>query len=83
MITSRGFRHLLFDGNTFGEFKVKTDTISWRCTANIPDQNKKCKRCNASLTTRMINGYEMIRSIAVRHSHPRKHKLGMDQPFLH
>lgn len=73
-MTRNGYRHLIHDGFTFGETKVTDRYIHWRCTANIRDHSNKSKRCATQITTKILNGYEMIRSINVRHSHPPRSK---------
>lgn len=73
-IAKNGYRHLFLNGYTFGETKVQSEHISWRCTANIFDINRKSKRCATQITTKVLNGYEMIRNPYVKHSHPTKKK---------
>lgn len=48
--------------------------IHWRCTANIRDDNNKSKRCATQVTTKIRNGYEMIRNSNVKHTHEPKQK---------
>lgn len=69
-ITKNGYRHLELNGFTFGETKVTDRYIHWRCTANIRDHLNKSKRCATQVKTKIRNGYEMIRSIDIKHSHP-------------
>lgn len=72
-ITKQGYRHLTQDGYRYGETKVTDRCVYWRCTANIRDDNTcKSKRCVAQITTKIQNGYEMIRTTNVKHSHPKK-----------
>lgn len=72
-ITKQGYRHLIQDGYRYGETKVTDRCVYWRCTANIRDDNTcKSKRCVAQITTKIQNGYEMIRTTNVKHSHPKK-----------
>lgn len=72
-ITKQGYRHLIQDGYRYGETKVTDRCVYWRCTANIRDDNTlKSKRCVAQITTKIQNGYEMIRTTNVKHSHPIK-----------
>lgn len=63
----RGFRHLHYKSYRFGVRNSYKDETVWRCTAvstltnaNILSNN----RCNAKVSTRIINGYEMIRNDA-------------------
>lgn len=70
-ITKNGYRHLLLDGYTFGELKVTDQSVHWRCTSNIRDPIKnKFKRCITHVTTRILNGYEMVKNAHVVHTHP-------------
>lgn len=72
-MTNRGFRRLVLDGYAFGEMKVYKGSTSWRCTANLRDERNKSKRCSVSLMTKVINGYEMIRTVPrLAHEHPTK-----------
>lgn len=71
-ITKSGYRHLIQDGYKYGETKVTDQYVHWRCTANIRDDQNKSKRCVAVITTKIRNGYEMIRSTKIKHVHPRK-----------
>lgn len=73
-VTKNGYRHLLLNGYTFGETKVTDKYVHWRCTANIRDHNNKSKRCATQVTTKIRNGYEMIRNAYVTHSHLPKEK---------
>lgn len=69
-ITKNGYRHLIHNDYRFGETKVTGHSVFWRCTANIRDHNNKSKRCATQLTTKIVNGYEMIRNAFVCHMHP-------------
>lgn len=71
-ITKNGYRHLLHDNYRFGETKVTDHCVFWRCTANIRDplNSNRSKRCVTQLTTKIVNGYEMIRNPYVCHVHP-------------
>lgn len=55
----RGFRHIIFEGYKFGyRSENATGSTYWRCTSQI----KKTKiRCNASVSTKVLNGYEMLK----------------------
>lgn len=66
-IDLRGYRRLILDGYRFGEHhkNLNHDSVSWRCTAAIPQGG----RCTARLKTKMIHGYEMIKSTRVHHQH--------------
>lgn len=45
-------------------------TIRWRCTSQKFDSRNRRSRCNVSLVTKVVNGYEMIRRISnVKHEH--------------
>lgn len=63
--TSNGFPRLEYDGHTFGRRKLKSDeqlkyfdasTLRWACT-----KSKRNKRCTATVITRLIDGYVMMR----------------------
>lgn len=73
-ITKNGYRHLIQDGYRYGETKVTDRCVYWRCTANIRDGVNKSKRCVAQVTTKIQNGYEMIKTTKIVHSHPQKEK---------
>lgn len=73
-VTKNGYRHLLHHGYTYGETKVTDKYIHWRCTANIRDAINKSKRCAVQVTTKIRNGYEMLRKSNVKHTHEPKVK---------
>lgn len=64
--TSRGHRRLICNGFRFGELPTTGNAVRWRCTAL---ETKTKKRCNAKLTTKMIDGYEMIEATYTAHNH--------------
>lgn len=72
-IDERGSRRLLYGGYRFGqvyEYKGVGD-IRWKCTSNYIDSNSGQRRgCRAFVRTKMIDGYEMIQNIRVKHDHP-------------
>lgn len=61
-VTKRGFRRLVYNGEQFGELNNGPHTTRWRCVSQIINKiTKKCGKCKAHLTTKVINGYEMIK----------------------
>lgn len=69
--TTRGNRCLEYDGFRFGQIQNAStnEACRWRCTSNI--ENTKNRRCNATLTTRIVDGYEMIKLKECVHQHAR------------
>lgn len=66
IIDHRGYRRLICNGFRFGiHYQHKNKEISWRCTT----ATKHSGRCCARLKTKLINGYEMIKSVNVNHEH--------------
>lgn len=58
--THNGFPRLHFNGYTYGRRYAKSNTpnMHWKCTRIGVDSRK---RCLASLVTKVINGYSMVR----------------------
>lgn len=65
---NRGYRRLVYDGHGFGIKYQNSYEICWRCTI---------RPCRAKLRTKLINGYEMIKTIDIKHDH--KYKLHSKQ----
>lgn len=63
---NRGYRRLLYDGHGFGIKYQNSDEICWRCTI---------RPCRAKLRTKLINGYEMIKTNDIKHDHKQKFHL--------
>ena len=66
----RGFKRLLHRGFRYGIHyqNAKDPFISWRCTSK-KKEGDTTKRCPARIQTRLINGYEMIKNVNVKHDH--------------
>lgn len=63
----RGYRRLFLDGHRFGmHYQHVNEDTSWRCTSVM---NNRTTRCDARIRTRVINGYEMIKNVDVKHGH--------------
>lgn len=72
-ISTRGHRHLLYDGFRFGQTRTSSDDeCVWRCTSTV---NKQRKRCNATLYTKIIDGYEMINSTKMNKKCIHEHEI--------
>lgn len=63
-VGSRGRLRIRCGGYTYGQ--LANNRFVWRCTAN-----KNRKRCSARIRTRIIEGYEMIRTTKCSHNHDR------------
>lgn len=70
--TTAGFPRLHYEGHTFGRRKLKSDVNSkyydkehmrWICTRS--DKNKR--RCTATIMTKVIDGYVMMREKNLNH----------------
>lgn len=57
---SHGHQHLYFHNHKFGIRNRLKDKTIWRCTASCLKRNNT--RCYATAITKMILGYEMVRS---------------------
>lgn len=73
-IASNGFRRLVLHGHRFGERGSNANRSvgihCWQCTANMRDKvTGKMRRCTIRLKTKVIDGYEMIQNIDVKHKH--------------
>ena len=69
----RGYRKLMHtDGYAFGVHLEKPDgQIRWRCTLKFAKigETRKQIRCRATLKTKKINGFDMIKYPFARHDH--------------
>lgn len=71
IVDHQGFRRLFLDGHRYGVVLRKANEYVWRCTKNHPHKlSGKTTKCNGRLRTKMIDGYEMIQTPFVVHSHP-------------
>lgn len=71
-VDEKGLKSLTCNGHTFGEYYINLETQDafWACTEIIFDPILMKKRsCRACLKTKIVQGYEMIRTTRVRHDH--------------
>lgn len=69
---TNGFRRLFLKGFLFGQSKSNANSsiIRWRCTGGWRNEHNKRVRCNAQVVTKILNGYEMIKSVEnIVHQH--------------
>lgn len=63
--TNRGFSRLMHDGYSYGVHSKKSKGhISWICT-KVDSTGKK--RCTGIVTTKIVNGYEMLSNKTPKH----------------
>lgn len=64
-----GHRQLISNGFKFSEYyQSAKGEITWRCI-KMPYCDGRRRNCGARLRTKVINGYEMIKNINVKHDH--------------
>lgn len=66
-------KRLNYDGCTFGVNYRRGDRTNWRCLG----KSMHGVRCNASVSTKSIGGYEMLRV------YPTNHVCGVNLPGKH
>lgn len=64
-----GHRQLICNGFKFSEYYASANgEIIWRCNKMFHCDGRR-RNCGARLRTKVINGYEMIKNMNVKHVH--------------
>lgn len=90
-IDIKGMRRLIFEGFSYGFHREcpRFGYRSWRCMKSTYDKwSGKWIKCNATVKTKMIDGFTMLESNSTKHNHwkfstcDEKYKIWINRLFL-